>query len=63
MLFCGWALAEFPAQDIRKLLGSEPMHRDTELLLAWCIAASFTAGILEITTLVRIRIPVPLQEK
>eukprot|EP00439_Symbiodinium_sp_Y106_P077821 s595_g16.t1 len=41
--------AKFPGEDIRKLLGSEPMHRDTELLLAWCIAASFTAGILEIT--------------
>ena len=54
----GLGTAEFSAQDIRKLLNYEPLHRDTELLLSWCIAASFTAGIVEITTLVLIRIPV-----
>ena len=59
----GLGTAELSAQDIRKLLNYEPLHRDTELLLSWCIAASFTAGIVEITTLVLIRIPVSLQQK
>eukprot|EP00438_Fugacium_kawagutii_P025951 Skav207676 [mRNA] locus=scaffold1857:356458:367282:- [translate_table: standard] len=36
------------AKDFRHLLGAE--DREKELMLAWCIAASFTSGLVEVKT-------------
>lgn len=36
------------AQDFLRLLGQQ--DRDNELMLAWCIAASFTSGLIEVKT-------------